>query len=162
MKTKPKDTKKVGLRNPALIAGAMQARETQSELIKNTASVVPFLIKTAVFLGLGYFVYTKITNRFVSVSENKNYPTANITQAQATMKAESIYNAMTGFGASLQIVSSNIAGLNYNGFVRLYNAFGKRQGSIPFSEKMTLIEWFTDQFDDQELAQLRFLVPNAF
>ena len=69
---------------------------------------------------------------------------------------------MLGFGNGFEIVKTNIAGLNYNAFIKVYNAFGHRQGSIPFSDKMNMVEWFSDQFDADELTQLRFLVPNMF
>jgi hypothetical protein len=133
--------------------------ETKNEIAKST---VPFVVKTLFVLGLGYFVYYKIVNRFVSLKENSNYPTSNITNAQAVTRADSIFEAMNGLGSNLEIVKQNIAGLNYNGFIKVYNAFGSRQGSVPFSSKMTMIEWFNDQFNTSELEQLRFLVPNIF
>ena len=55
-----KYTKKSALRNPALVAGAVVASNkiNNSEIVKQTASVIPFLIKFAVVGGVGYFVYT--------------------------------------------------------------------------------------------------------
>ena len=158
------------LGNPALAVLSTEAgqkmikdnSDNQKAVVQATASVIPFLIKTGVCLTIGYIVYRKYVNRFVSLSENNNYQPSNITNSQASTKAEAIYNAMLGFGNGFEIVANNIAGLNYNGFIRLYNAFGNRQGSVPFSSKMNLIEWFTDQFDSEELSQLRFLVPNIF
>lgn len=170
MKSK-KRTTKTKLGNPAVVAlatspagqNAIQtANENKKAVVQATASVIPFLIKTFVIIGIGAFAFYKYTNRFVALSENKNFQSSNITTNQAQTKAETIYNAMKGFGNGFEIVKTNIANLNYNGFVKLYNAFGHRQGSIPFSNKMNLVEWFSDQFSDEELNELRFLVPNMF
>lgn len=169
---KPKKrTTKTKLGNPAVVALAtspagqnaiQNASENQKAVVQATASVIPFLIKTLVIIGIGGIVYYRYTNRFVSLSENKNFQSSNITNNQAQTKAETIYNAMKGLGNGFEIVKTNIANLNYNGFVKLYNAFGHRQGVVPFSNKMNLVEWFSDQFSDEELNELRFLVPNMF
>lgn len=174
MKTKS-TRRKPALRNPAAVMAVSEvakseagqtviknASENQKAVIQATAQVIPFIIKTLFVLGVGYFVYSKYSNRFEKLSENNNYPNANITNSQASTKAETIYGAMKGVGNGFQIVATNISGLNYNGWIKLYNAFGNRQGVIPFSSKMNLVEWFADQFSEEELAQLRFLVPNVF
>ena len=168
---KPKSKTKPKLGNPALIAVASSeagqtviknTSENQKAVVQATASVIPFLIKTLVVLGIGGFIYYRYTKRFVSLVENKNFASSTITNNQAQTKAETIYNAMKGFGNGFEIVKTNIAGLNYNGFIKVYNAFGNRQGSIPFSDKMNLSEWLSDQFNGEELNELRFLVPNMF
>lgn len=165
---KYKTTHKQKLSNPAAVAAIANSdsvknvTEGQKEVVKATASVIPFLLKTTFVLGVGYYAYRKWTNRFVPAQEASYYPAANITQSQAQTKADTIYGAMKGMGNGFQIVAANIAGLNYNGWIRVYNAFGNRQGVIPFSSKMNLTEWFSDQFNEEELAQLRFLVPNVF
>lgn len=165
MKKKTTTNKKLG--NPAVAAAvgsgaAKSASEGQKAVLQATASVLPFFLKTGFILGVGYVIYNKWTNRFVPQQEVSYYPASSITNAQAQTKADAIYTAMKGAGNGFQIVAANIANLNYNGWVRLYNAFGNRQGIIPFSAKMNLTEWFADQFNEEELAQLRFLVPNVF
>lgn len=169
MMKKASQNKKLG--NPAVVALATSeagqsviknASDNQKAVVQATASVIPFLIKTTVLIGIGWFIYSKYTNRFVSLKENNNYELSNISNSQASTKAETIYGAMKGLGNGFHIVATNISGLNYNGWIKLYNAFGHRQGSIPFSDKMNLVEWFADQFSEDELAQLRFLVPNVF
>jgi alpha-acetolactate decarboxylase len=164
---KPKSTTNKKLANPAVAAvvnsdAAKNASEGQKAVVQATASVIPFFLKTIFVLGVGYVVVNKWTNRFVPAKEASYYPAANVTTSQAKTKADAIHGAMKGFGNGFQIVAANIAGLNYNGWIRVYNAFGNRQGVVPFSAKMNLSEWFADQFDDEELAQLRFLVPNVF
>ncbi len=136
--------------------------ETSNKAIEKTLEVVPFVLKTLFVLGVLGFAYYKFTNRFKPLSENSSYPNANITLSIAKSRADAIFSAMTGFGANVDLVANNIAGLNYNGFVRVFNAFGDKQGSIPFSSEMNMVEWFYDQFDEAELTKLRFLVPNVF
>lgn len=138
------------------------ASENQKAVVQATASTIPFLIKTVVILGIGAFVWYKFTNRFKSLNENPNYEPSNITESQAKTKAESIYTAMYGLGGNYSLVAHNLAGVNYNGFVRIYNAFGLRQGAVPFSSKMNMIQWFADEFNEEELEQLRFLVGRNF
>jgi hypothetical protein len=145
------------LSNPAVAAivnsdAAKNASEGQKAVVQATASVIPFVLKTVFVLGIGYIVYTQWADRFVPSKEVPYYPQSNITSSQAKTKAEAIYGAMKGFGNGFQVVAANIAGLNYNGWVRLYNAFGNRQGIVPFSGETNLVEWFADQFDEEELA----------
>jgi hypothetical protein len=102
-----------GLGNPALIA---------------VASVIPwgFIIKTLFVLGIGYFAYTKWTNRFVKRKYNSNYPDSNISDAQAEARANSIADSIKWFSNDYDNVELQLSGLNYNGFIKLYNAFGNR------------------------------------
>ncbi|MBF03228.1 MAG: hypothetical protein CMP76_08025 [Flavobacterium sp.] len=160
------------LSNPAIVATVANseagqtvlknASESQKAIVEQGTKTAFFILKLAIGLGAVYFIYTKIAGRFISFSENKNYPASNITDNQASAKAETIYQAMKGFGNGFDIVKQAIAGVNYNGFVKIYNAFGNREGAIPFSGKMNMIEWFNDQFNESELQQLNFLVPNIF
>jgi len=138
-----------GLGNPTAIA---------------VASQLPWawLFKVAVGGIVIYSVIQGFKRRFVSLNEVSGYNNSNISYAQAEMKANMMHQAMRGFGNGFKIVRENIAGLNYNGWVRLYNAYGNRESTIPFSDDMNLIEWFQDQFSNSELSELRVLVPNVF
>jgi hypothetical protein len=155
--------KNKSLGNPAVLATVLNSdvakdkMKTQSEIAKST---IPFIVKTLFVLAIFGFAYYKITNRFKALSENANYPTSNITEGQATTKADAIFEAMYGIGSNFDIVAYNIAGLNYNAWVKLYNAFGERRGSD--LQKGNLVEWLNDQFSNYELEQLRFLVSNVF
>jgi hypothetical protein len=133
----------------------------QSELVKSTASVIPFLIKTVVVLGIAGFVYYKFKNRFKKFDENSSYAPANVTLEQAQAKADAISSSMGWFTNDFNAVADQLAGLNYNGFVRVYNAFGKRTGEI-FGGELTLIEWIKQQFSSYEVAQLSSLQNGVF
>ena len=135
--------------------------DSKLKVIEQTASVIPFLIKTVVVCGIGYYIFYRFTNRFIRMKENSNYPAANVTKAQAKAKAESIYGSITFFGNSLENVSANLNKLNYNGFVRVYNEFGEHTGTLLGGE-LDLIGWLHNQFDEYEMQQLSFLTGGAF
>ncbi len=137
-----------GLGNPALIA---------------VASVIPwgFIIKTLFLLGLGYFAYTKFANRFVKRKFNSNYPDANISDAQAEARANSIADSIKWFSNDYENVELQLAGLNYNGFIKLYNAFGKQTGTLLGGE-LDLVEWIRNQFKDYQILKLSALQNGAF
>lgn len=133
----------------------------QSEIVKNTASVIPFLIKTIVVLAIGYFIYYKFKNRFIKFDEKSNYAPSNITMEQAQSKADAIASSIGWFSNDVNAVAEQLAGLNYNGFVRVYNAFGKRTGTL-LGGDLNLIEWIKNQFTTYEIAQLSSLQNGIF
>lgn len=133
----------------------------QSEIVKNTASVIPFLIKTVVVLAIAGFVYYKFKNRFIKFDENKNYAPANVTLEQAQSKADAIGSSIGWFSNDFEAVADQLAGLNYNGFVRVYNAFGQRTGTL-LGGNLNLIEWIKNQFTTYEIAQLSSLQNGVF
>jgi len=163
--------KKQGLHNPAVVALAT-SKEGQNAInstiqranttVNVTASIVKGVLKTGFFLGVGYFAYTKIFNGFSTLTENKKEKPSNISSGMAKNKAEAIFSAMYGLGSGFKAVKQNLIGVNYNGFVRIYNAFGQRKGINPLSKKMTLTQWFIDQFSPSELIELRFIIPHFF
>lgn len=130
-------------------------------IVKETASVIPFVLKGFFVLGVGYFLYNRYTNRFVKLKENNNYPIANITYDQAKTKADAIVSSLGWFSNSFDTVSGNMQGLNYNGFIRLYNAFGHQRGTL-LSGELNLIEWIKNQFTEDEVNQLSFLTNGVF
>lgn len=167
---------KKGLNNPAVIAAAStpagqkaitQTIDTANNAVSGTLSIVKGVLGIALFGGIGYIAYTKIFNGFNSVKEDSQYTPANVSTGVAQAKAEAIYKAMYGAGNGFNLVKSilqyvNGERINHNGFIRVYNAFGKRNGIIPFSTKMTLTEWFTDQFSESELLELRLIINGFF
>ncbi|MGQ2982119.1 hypothetical protein [Flavobacterium sp.] len=151
--------KKKGLGNPVAVAASTPAGQ---KAISEVVSIIPWLIKAGL---IGFAIWYAVglwTKRFVKAAQNPNYPPANVSDAQAEAKADALYNAMYGPGANFDEVAGQINGLNYNGWIKVFNAFGKRGGVNPFADDMNLVEWLTDQFDDEELIQLRFLVGNVF
>ena len=135
--------------------------DPRTTIVKETASVIPFLIKTVVVCGIAYYVYNRFTNRFIKLKENSNYPAANVTEAQAKTRADAIAGSIGWFTNSFDAVADNLAGLNYNGFVRVYNAFGQQTGTL-FGGDLNLVEWIKNQFSEDEISQLSSLQNGVF
>lgn len=160
-----------GLNNPAAVAVASSPAgqkaisssiEARTEVAKQAASVIPFVLKTLVVVGIGYYAFGAWRKRFKSIGFNTSLPPANITEGQAQTRANALYSAMYGIGANFNTVQTNLAGLNYNGWVRVYNAFGKRKTANPFTSPMDLVEWIHSEFSGTRLEQLRFVLPGVF
>lgn len=148
---KPKKSK---LGNPmAAVAGV--------KVVEQASTTIPFLIKTFTLLGLGILGYKMYTNRFVKLKENSSYDSANVSLAQAKGKADSIGKSIGIISNDFENVSKQLAGLNYNGFIRVYNAFGQQRGTLLGGE-LNLIEWIQNQFSSYQVQQLSFLLGGAF
>ena len=142
----------------------------QYQAVASTAAIaetiIPWLFKVGVVAGLGYYVYYRFTNRFVALNLKSNYPQANVSDAQAKGRADSIIGSIsffdqTEFGTQFNATADALQGLNYNGFVKVYNAFGHQKGHW-FSGDKNLIEFIQDQFSQYEIQQLSFLSNGAF
>ena len=153
------------LGNPA-IAAVLATPEGQKALANtsNAGSKAIDLffsvLKVGIF-GLGaYIIYNKFVNGFDKRKENSNYRPSNITAQGAAIRAENLFRAMYGPGDNFNKVATNLKGLNYNSYVRVYNAFGERRGMD--LKKQNLEEWLYDNFTESEIKQLKFLTNNAF
>ena len=135
--------------------------DTTSTIIEKSAETIPFLIKFAVLAGAGYMIYKTYTNRFIKRKEVSNYPAANVTYAQAQARANAIYASIGLFSNDFENVSKNISGLNYNGFIRVYNAFGHKRGTL-LGGDLDLEQWCANQFSSDQIRQLSFLLGGAF
>lgn len=129
--------------------------------VEKTIDLIPFFVKTAVYLGLGYYAYQKFTNRFIKRKENTSYPPANVSMGQAQARADAIYSSIDLFSNDFDNVARQLTGLNYNGFVRVYNAFGTRRGTL-LGGQLNLEEWCYNQFTSYQVQQLSFLLGGAF
>ena len=132
-----------------------------AKVVEKSAEAIPFLIKLFAVCGLGYYVYTKYTDRFVKIKENSSYGAANVSYAQAKGKADAINGSIGIISNDFDTVYKQLAGLNYNGFVRVYNAFGHKKGTL-LGGDLNLIEWLQNQFNAYQLQQLSFLLGGAF
>ncbi|MFC4817621.1 MULTISPECIES: hypothetical protein [unclassified Flavobacterium] len=118
------------------------------------------VLKVGIFCLGGYLIYNKFINGFDTKKEDSNYRPSNITTQGAAIRAENLYRAMYGPGDNFNKVATNLKGLNYNGYIRVYNAFGERRGMD--LKKQNLEEWLFDNFTESEIKQLKFLTNNAF
>ena len=140
---------------------AIDVATPQAELVRQTVSVVPFLIKTAVVVGIVWFLVNKYKNRFVAKKLRSDLPASNISDGQAEAKASAIAGAIGWISNDFDTVADALADLNYNGFVKLYNAFGHHTGTL-FGCQLDLIEYIQNQFTDYEVSQLSALLGGAF
>lgn len=164
--------KKQGLHNPAVITAVASSPQGQKAIasslesanagINSALSIVVGTMKIGLLVGVTYFAWNKVFNGFAPLKENKRDKPSNISTGMAKNKAEAIYSAMYGVGNGFKSVKQNLIGVNPNGFVRIHNAFGLRKGINPMTKKMSLLEWFGDQFSQSELMELRFIIPNFF
>ena len=152
---------KLGLGNPE-----SQSPGAREKAFDKSLDVLPWLIKTGVIVSLSsltiYLIYRAVTNRFEKKAFVSSYPPANISDSEAETRANALFQAMLGPGNNLDAVADQIIGLNYNAFIKVYNAFGKRQGVVPFSKEMTLTEWILDEFNETDLSYLRGLMGGFF
>lgn len=125
------------------------------------AEAIPFVVKLTAVGIFSFIVYRSWSNRFVKRTENPNYPQANVSFAQAEARANSIYSSIGWVSNDFDNVKQQIQGLNYNGYIRVYNAFGKRKGTLLAGE-LNLEEWLQNQFNQEELNELSFLLNGAF
>jgi len=139
---------------------------------KTTTNVLKWTLIGGVVVIAGFTALYIYKHRFVKMLQNRNYDKPNISASEARLKADILYNAMVGFGANYEKVKAQLLGVNYNGFVLIYNAFGKRESSLQklnplnfgiVSKGMTLTEWLLDQFkSSNRLADLRALLLSKF
>lgn len=153
-----------GLSNPAALALASSpaGQDAIAGAVKSTVSIAKITLAVVATTAIGYIAYSIYKNRFITLGTNPQLDPANVNTAQAKAKAEAIYQAMYGWGADVDVVAEQLAGLNYNGWVEVYNAFGKRRGSVPGTSEMDLIEWLNDQFSGSKMETLRFILPGLF
>ncbi len=131
-----------------------------AEVAKQASTTIPFLIKTGVIVVVGVVGYRFISTRFVKKSEVRNYPASNITLAQAKTKAASIYRATNYIHTDFETIMNQFSGVNYNGLVRIYNAFGQVGNLATGYSDMD--QFLTARLSDTDLLQLRFLTSGAW
>lgn len=153
------------LGNPAITAvlATPEGRQAVSNATHTATKAVDLfftVLKVGIFCLGGYIIYRKVVPSFDKKYEKSNYRPSNITTQGAAIRAENLYRAMYGPGDNFNKVATNLKGLNYNGYIRVYNAFGERRG-LDF-KKQNLEEWFYDQFTESEIKQLKFLTNNSF
>lgn len=163
METTNNDTEKLG--NPALLtlANSPEGKGLLTTSIGNTVNqakrtvkVMPYVLGFLAVTVVGYMGYKAYKNRFISKGNNNNYPPANITEGQAESKADALYEAMYGAGLNFPAVLNALAGLNYNGYVLVFNKFGKQKDF--WGTELNLTEWLTNQLSESQRKQLDVVI----
>ena len=102
------------------------------------------------------------------LDQNPKFPKSDLSQAQAMAIADRLYAAMAQVGTDEAEIFDALNGLTYNDFVKVYDAFGKRQYSLTWgnvgdpltSSKHHLITWLTNELNADEIKQLEKIIPN--
>lgn len=142
------------LGNPAAIA-------VGAKVIEKSTEAIPFLIRIFTVGGLIYLAYTKYTDRFVKKKENSAKHPSNISYAQAKSRADAIYGSIGIISNDFDNVARQLSQLNHNGFIRVYNAFGHKKGTLSGGD-LNLEEWCHNQFSSYQVQQLSFLLGGEF
>lgn len=143
-------------------------------IVKSTNSkvakyAVPVLGIVAVG-GLAYVGYQFLKKDLPpKLDPNNDYPASKLNQTQALSIADQLYVLMAPVGNSnVSKIKTILSGLAYNDFIKVYDAFGRKQYSKfwgndgdPFtSDKHHLITWLTNELEPEEIKQIEKIIPN--
>jgi len=133
----------------------------KTELIKVGGSVLKSVLTVVVVggtLALAYYLYT---HRFKKWPYDNDLPDANVSESQAKARATTIAKSLALFGDDFDAVATALSGLNSNGFVRVYNAFGKYDEGWG-QDDTTLVEFLNKHYSQYQVSQLSALLNGAF
>lgn len=154
--------------------GSVSTVFAQSAVKNNRTAVTTSINIGFILLGLGllgaggyafYTLYWK--NRHRRLKHSEQHAASNVSPSAAKAKADSIYAATKGIGTNVKEVYKALTGVNYNGLIDIYNAFGKREpGGLNFSlgngSDEDLWGFLKGDLNENELKNLRnLLAPDA-
>ena len=144
---------------------AKVAAEDNRKAVSTTINIGFILFGTAVLGVAGYAFYTLYwKNRFKKMKYNPKAAPSNVPPAAALAKANALYAAMKGAGTNEKEIYKTLTGVNYNGFIAIYNAFGKRSGALNFSLGNSgdedLLSFLQGDLSEKDLATLRNLMAS--
>lgn len=155
------------------LSGAVSAIVAQ-EAVKNNKTAITTTINVGfILLGLtvvsiaGYSFYAFYwKNRFKRWNYDPKSPASNVSPVSAKAKADALYTAMKGAGTDEKTIFETLAGVNKNGFIAVYNAFGKREpGGISISlgnrNYEDLVSFLHGDLSKTELERLRRVLGPA-
>ena len=160
-----KMSKKNKLSGAASEVFAKVAAEDNRKAVSTTINIGFILFGTAVLGVAGYAFYTLYwKNRFKKMKYNPKAAPSNVPPAAALAKANALYAAMRGAGTNEKEIYKTLAGVNYNGFIAIYNAFGKRSGALNFSLGNSgdedLISFLQGDLSEKDLSSLKNLMAS--
>ena len=90
------------------------------------------------------------------------YQPSNVPESLAIVKANSLYKALKGWTKSKE-VEALLKGVNRNGFIAIYNAFGKREPagilpSIGNKNNLDLITYLKEDLSEGDLTKIRRMI----
>lgn len=142
-------------------------------IVKGTNSnVAKYAVPVLGIVAVGGIAY--VGYKFLKKDEppkldtNKDYPPSTLNQVQALAIADRLYAAMVISGTDEAAILKALSGLNYNDFIKVYDAFGRRQyskfwgneGDPLTSDKHHLITWLTNELEPADIKQIEKIIPN--
>lgn len=119
--------------------------------------------------GVAYVGYKFLKkNELPKLAANPKFPASTLSDVQAKAIADRLHAAMQGVGTDEAAIMSALEGLTENDFVRVYEAFGKRQYSLFWgnvgdpltSDNHHLITWLTNELNESEVKEIQKVIPN--
>lgn len=101
-----------------------------------TSINIGFILFGLALVGAGGYAFYRLywKNRHRPLKHSDRLAASNVSPAEAKAKADAIYAATKGVGTNIKEVYKALTGVNYNGLIDIYNAFGKREpGGISLS-----------------------------
>lgn len=129
---------------------------------------IPVLAIVAVG-GVAYVGYKYLQkDKPPKLDENPNYDKSSLSQIQALAIADRLYAAMVISGTDEEAIYDALSELTYNDFVRVYEAFGRRQyskfwgneGDPLTSDSHHLVTWLTNELNTEEIKAIEKTIPN--
>ena len=157
-----------GLNNPAAVAAVASSPQGQDAIktamhAQTKAVDLGFqLLKYGLIIGGVYYGYKKFTNRFKKMSYFPQFPISNISDGQAKGKADAIKGADGILSNDFDIVKEQFIGVNTNGLVKIYNAFGHEKATAFLGDDMDMFGWLAEKFSTNQMTQLDFLTGGEF
>ena len=107
------------------------------------------------------------------LEEDRRFEPSEITNAQALVRADRLYNAMRTFGKpnakEVAEIREVLSGLAYNDFILVSKEFGERRyviatgvGGIWPADKRNLVFWLTNELPLSDLNDLKKALPSVF
>ena len=142
-------------------------------IVSNTKSTVkkyaiPVLAIAAVG-GVAYVGYKLLKkDEPPKLNPDPRYERSTLTDVQAMAIADRLHAAMQGVGTDEEAIMQALNELSHNDFIKVYEAFGKRQYSLFWgnvgdpltSDKHHLITWLTNELEDSEIKEIQKVIPN--
>lgn len=152
-----------GMSNPIAIASA--GKKTAQYVNDNKYNII---LGATVLFG-GYMLVRWLTKPRPSITYDPSKPQPTITVAQARFKANKLMSAMENPGTDENAIFETLAGMTYNDFAMISDAFGMKyydkvigaEGGWLLNDEYDLTSWLRFELSNAELEQLHSVMPNV-